>query len=94
MTTMWFKRGPGERAAVSVDEPAVLFDDGPPDWVRVPPEMEAQVPGMAGRRLRVLDAVGERCPMCGTEGRWLLLEERMIVAECLEHGFVWMRRPA
>ncbi len=90
--TMWFDRSPGSPvqpgSAEHGDPKIVLVTRDPPDWVRTPPEI-------GGERLRVLAFFVAPCPMCksAVPVPHLECEREMFVAECVEHGFVWYRRP-
>lgn len=96
--TFWFDRRPGQRVAVSNEDPdprtdecAVLYGaDGPPDWVKIPEGLPE-----SGMRVRVTAHHHAPCPMCNSERSFLHLvldSVDMCVCECLEGcGFVFYR---
>lgn len=99
--TDWFERRAGELAAIQslspmgeqADEPVMLlFTNDAPDWVRMPPELDA-----SERVLEVLRTFAVSCPKChGATGtvRHLELSEGYYVAQCeLVCGFVWYQLP-
>ena len=88
MSTEWFNRKAGSIAAQGSDDPTMLLvGDGPPDWVRLPPEL-------GGARVKVEGSHTAPCPMCdgGPHVRHLELPDGYGVAECPIHGFAWYRR--
>lgn len=84
MTTMRFNREPGSPVAISAEgeDPALLIMDGPPDDVRLPPELGGQIE-------RVKESFMGPCPHCKATVRHLVLES-CSVAECVQ--FFWYRR--
>jgi len=85
MTIQWFTRQPGE---VPMSEEldgsvALLLSDGPPDWVRLPPEL-------GGASSRVLGAFTAPC-VCEDSHtvRHLTVGDGLYVAECGANGFLW-----
>jgi len=79
MTTMRFNKTPGSDVMESVEEPALLIMDGPPDDVRLPPNLGGHVE-------RVRDSFQGPCPHCRRTVRHLVLES-CCVAECDQ--FYW-----
>jgi hypothetical protein len=85
MTTMRFNKEPGSPVMQSTEEPAVLIMDGPPDDVRLPPEL-------GGFIERVRESFQGPCPRCQQTVRHLVLES-CSVAECRPcGGFLWYRK--
>lgn len=84
MTTMRFNKEPGSSVMQSTEdeEPALLIMDGPPDDVRLPPEL-------GGHIERVRESFMGPCPHCKATVRHLVLES-CCVAECVQ--FFWYRR--
>ena len=84
MTIMMFNRKPGDVAMESAEgeEPAVLVGDGPPDVVRLPPNLGGQLE-------KVKDSFIGPCPHCRANVRHLVLES-CAVAECSQ--FYWYRQ--
>ena len=82
MTTMRFTKEPGSSVMESTEEPAVLIADGPPDDVRLPPEL-------GGFIERVKEHFMGPCPHCRATVRHLVLES-CCVAECSQ--FYWYRK--
>lgn len=86
----WFDRKPGSNVTQGSEDPTMLLiGDGPPDWVRLPPEL-------GGARVRVLGSHTAPCPMCEGDApvRHLELGNDLFVAECAFHGFAWYRKRA
>jgi hypothetical protein len=82
--TEWFNKTAGDDFSVrEEDEGMVLLGDQTPDWVCTPPELGSQ-------RMRVIADASLECPMCqdGAPVKHLICE-RVAVAECHRHGFVW-----
>ena len=90
MSTMWFDRKPGSKVAVGKTDPnSLMLGADVPDWVRLPEQL-------GGARMRVIKALTESCPKCGSDHkvRHLFLEgTRIAVAECNVHGFLWYMMP-
>jgi len=82
MTTMRFTKEPGSSVMQSTEEPAVLIMDGPPDDVRLPPNL-------GGHIERVKESFQGPCPHCKATVRHLVLES-CCVAECDQ--FYWYRK--
>jgi len=84
MTTMRFTKEAGSSVAMSTEDedPALLIMDGPPDDVRLPPEL-------GGHIERVKESFMGPCPHCKATVRHLVLES-CSVAECVQ--FFWYRR--
>lgn len=82
MTTMRFTKEPGSPVMQSTEEPAVLIMDGPPDDVRLPPNL-------GGHIERVKESFNGPCPHCKATVRHLVLES-CSVAECDQ--FYWYRK--
>lgn len=82
MTTMRFTKEPGSSVMQSTEEPAVLIMDGPPDDVRLPPNL-------GGHIERVKESFQGPCPHCRAIVRHLVLES-CCVAECDQ--FYWYRK--
>lgn len=93
--TIWFNRAPGEAYPVCMhhpdDETCLVVGDFSPDWVRVP----ADFPGeLAGAVKRVLDVRLFPCPLCQNQEEKVcyVLEDGLLVSECLHHGFVFFKK--
>lgn len=81
-----FTKLPGVPAQSTEDESMFLIG-GVPDVVRVPPMLGGELVRVTGSRI-------VPCPLldCTNESTELQLEHGLGVIECLDHGFLWIRR--
>lgn len=84
----WFTRHAGSPVSINDDDPRMaLVNDGPPDWVHLPPDL-------GGHERRVEGAELGPCAKCSEhECRHLRLSgpELLSVCECPACKFVWYR---